>query len=512
MEPLNRNNFEDEWQRAFENASVSPPADMWDKIERELDRKKRRPFIFFLRPSGIAAGVAAALVLVLGGMWFLGKSNLTTETVISQNIPQTKQSDATQSTQTVIQADKNPAPSNDVLALAEANKVGVLQNSTTKNRISIKGNPNISDNVFENNSLATVAKVELKNNKEVALSIPQKITQNTYNQQVADNINNLITKTESKNTLVELHTLQSKGFTYFGSRYTLVRNKLAFAAEVNETEKIASNDSKFWLGIQSGVSPYDPNMKLGGLNTYALEAADAFATASSASPSSPNLGSNPTGNKQGNVVVSQPQNAIKSGVSFNTGFAFGYKIAKKWNIESGLRYLRGNSTLNSNTYAFQQSGYVNTFFADYLLQNSSSKVYTSAAPINTVVADVSQFDNRYEYLMIPMQLGYEIGLSKKLGLNLLAGISADIFLQNTITNDNSFVQEESIINNANKIYKPLNISGLGGMRASYLISKHWQASIGSSYQHALFSGINSSTNLQMQPRMFGINYGVNYRF
>jgi hypothetical protein len=97
-------------------------------------------------------------------------------------------------------------------------------------------------------------------------------------------------------------------------------------------------------------------------------------------------------------------------------------------------------------------------------------------------------------------------------LNLLAGVSADIFLQNTITNDNSFLQEKSVISNANNIYKPLNISGLGGMRASYLISKHWQASIGSSYQHALFSGIKSSTTLQMRPKMFGVNYGVNYRF
>jgi Outer membrane protein beta-barrel domain len=208
-------------------------------------------------------------------------------------------------------------------------------------------------------------------------------------------------------------------------------------------------------------------------------------------------------------MVSQPQNAIRSGIGINTGVAMGYKISKKWNFESGIRYLRGNSTLNSNTYAFQQNGYVNTFFADYLLQNSANQDMQFA---NTVVADASQFGNRYEYLMIPMQVGYEIGLSKKVALNILAGVSTDIFLQNTIINDNSIVQEKSTINTSSNIYKPLNLSGLGGVRASYLISKHWQLNLGSSYQHSLFSGINNSTALQMRLKMFGLNYGLNYRF
>jgi hypothetical protein len=216
------------------------------------------------------------------------------------------------------------------------------------------------------------------------------------------------------------------------------------------------------------------------------------------------------GEPVGTVAVSQPQNAIRSGIGINTGFSFGYKVAKKWNIESGIRYLRGNSTLQSNTYAFQQNGYATTFLTDYLLQNSGSIATKNA--INTVVADASQFSNRYEYLMIPMQLGYEISLSKKLGLNILAGISTDIFLQNMIANDNTFIQEKSIINNKNNVYKPLNISSLSGVRASYLLSKHWQVNIGGSYQYSLFSGINSATALQMRLRMLGISYGLNYRF
>jgi hypothetical protein len=147
------------------------------------------------------------------------------------------------------------------------------------------------------------------------------------------------------------------------------------------------------------------------------------------------------------------------------------------------------------------------------MQNvANQSVKITNVQINTVIADASQFGNRYEYLMIPLQIGYEIGISKKLALNILAGISTDIFLQNTIINDNSIVQEKSTFNTSSDVYKPLNLSGLGGVRASYLISKHWQLNLGSTYQHSLFSGINNSTALQMYLKMYGLNYGLNYRF
>jgi Outer membrane protein beta-barrel domain len=521
MEPLRQNNFEEEWQRAFENASISPPVDMWDKIEEELERKKRRPFLFILRPSVIASGVAAALILVLGGLFFLNRNNIETQKGIAQNKPKINQTTAPAT------AIKNPK-TEELVAEAPNSKPNISNNATLASvekptqftdNFSLKSNVNKlhsnkvksqnSSSLFEKPTLAAMAKVEENGNNGISES-KSIVVQNTENQLVISEGNDDLAS-DFRNSFSDLNTLKAKEYVSFGSSRTLNRNKLVFDSEMPETQAIASNESKFWVGIQSGVSPFDPNMQLGGLNTYALQAADEFAKASN-SPSTPNMGA-VAGQPSGPVVVSQPQNAIKSGVGTNTGFAFGYKVAKKWNIESGVRYLRGNSTLQSNTYAFQQNGYVNTFLADYLLQNSSNSMASIAQnPINTVVADASQFNNRYEYLMIPMQLGYEIGLSKKLGLNILAGISTDIFLQNTIANDNTFVQEKSTINSANNIYRPLNISGLGGVRASYLVSKHWQVNIGSSYQHSLFSGINSSTDLQMRLRMFGVNYGLNYRF
>lgn len=521
MESEKPNSFEQEWQKAFNDASFSPPSDMWDRIERELEEKKRRPFLFFMRPSVISAGVAAALILVLGGIFYLNKNssdktNLAENTSLKAN---TKKTTLKTTSNTGLEANINiqdkTSTTTQPTESSSTESQSTNRNGVTNTALAFTGNtPTTKNSVSRTKSIAGSTEKYTQNN----LNSMDNFEQNSnipstpfVNKEISNE--SVVLAENNTEAVFNLNLLKKKEYQYFGSRYTLYRNKLAFDNNIEEAPILASNDSKFWVGVQSGVAPFDPNMKLNGLNAVAFQQAEAFAQTSNNMPSNPNLGAMPsTGDKQGNVVVSQPQNAIKAGVGTNTGIAFGYKIAKKWNLESGIRYLRGNSTLQTNTYNFQQNGYANTFLGDYLLQNSSNAMKVSNSATNTVVADASQFGNRYEYLMIPMQLGYEIGLTKKLGLNLLAGVSADVFLQNIITNDNSILQEKSIINSSNNVYKPLNMSGLGGIRANYLINKHWQAILGSSFQQSLFSGINSSTVLQMRLKIFGLNYGVNYRF
>lgn len=494
MEVQKPNNFEDEWRRVFEDASVPPSDALWGKIESELDKKKKRPFLFFLRPSLIATGLAAALVVVLGGILFFNKE-ATPPT--AQNNP----ANTDTRTATVI-----PAPSQEATTLADNSSATqtLAQRSAQDNSFKTAKTSPDEANRMPNRSVKTALLAEVTTHN--GLAAKGNNTNELSSSVISALVPNKTETDETKSLIAGLDRIEGKKYRYFGSRYTMNRNKLAFDAEqYEETDEktLASNDSKFWVGVQSGVAPFDPNMKLSGLNTRAYSAANEYAQNSMLAPGSTDKTS----------LVSKPQNAIKSGIAVNNGIAVGYQLSKKWHLESGIRYLQGNSTLETNTYAFQNSGYVNTFLADYLLQNSAKDYVSIGSNLtNTVVADAAKFGNRYQYLMIPMQMGYKIGLTKNLGLNLLAGISTDIFLQNSISTDNGLVKNTNTINSDSKIYKPVNFSGLGGLRANYMISKHWQANIGTSYQRALFSGISSSTDLNMKLQMFGINYGVNYRF
>ncbi|HEY1056329.1 MAG TPA: hypothetical protein VGE24_14380 [Emticicia sp.] len=514
MEFQKQNNFEEEWWKAFDNASVPPSDELWGRIESELDKKKKRsPFLFFLKPSFMATGLAAALALVLGGILFFNREVKTSD--VAQGSAKPAQGDTRVNAP---ESDNTPkitaTPTEGQTALASADT-----SPNAGNIVSRSAQTKASTQPIIIGSESTVPlnarKIELRNTDlpVIALNQPTITSNNTATiptsvENTGQNKESLaITPAiadDSKSTLANVGNIEGKKYRYFGSRYTMNRNKLAFDAEAlenTETADLASHKSKVWVGLQSGVAPFDPNMKFGSLNSMAYSSANEYAQLANGSAASPDK----------NVQVSRPQNAIKAGLAINSGIAVGYKIAKKWSVESGIKYLRGNSTLETNTYAFQNNGYVNTFLGDYLLQNSA-KDYAFAGASNTVVADASQFGNRYEYLMVPMQVGYEIGLTKKLGLNVLAGISTDIFLQNSIFTDNGLVRGKNTISSDSKIYKPVNFSGLGGVRASYMLSKHWQANIGTSYQRALFSGMNSSVDLNMRLQMFGINYGFNYRF
>jgi hypothetical protein len=509
MEFQKQNNFEDEWRKAFEDASVPPSDELWGRIESELDNKKKRsPFLFFLKPSFIATGLAAALALVLGGILFFNRG-AKTNVDVAQNPTQSKDTPiATQPTNT--KAPKETASTGQEL-VASAETLSKNSTKGEKAKVNTKSGFANTSNIASVNARSTESRIN--NLPIVAVNPPITVADNTNisttnpDNTIKDAIAPIKAEalTDTKVALASVESLDGKKYRYLGSRYTMNRNKLAFDAESlenTENTALASNESRVWVGLQSGVAPFDPNMKFGNLNNLAYSSANEYAQLANGSVASP-------GNKD--VQVSRPQNDIKAGLAINSGVAVGYKIAKKWHIESGVRYLRGNSTLETNTYSFQNNGYVNTFLGDYFLQNSA-KDYSMVGNSNTVVADASKFSNRYEYLMVPMQVGYEIGITKKLGLNLLAGFSTDIFLQNSIFTDNGLVRGKNTISNDSKIYKPVNFSGLGGLRANYLISKHWQANIGTSYQRALFSGMNSSVDLNMRLQMFGINYGFNYRF
>jgi hypothetical protein len=527
MESNNQHTFEQEWQKAFKNASTPPPEHLWENIERELDKKdSKRPFLFYLHPSYMGAGIAAALFIALGGiLYFYNQEHFRTE--LAQN--------------NIIK--KNNQPSNEVNNQIKTNssKKTVTDNSIIFEENKQKNNQNTKSNI--DNALVIPAITSFKNHSPDANAIKGQPIADTFNKTEIAQIENAIesqpiadtfNKTEVskslpsdisevallnlKNELASLRAIESIAYQPLGNRFILTRPMLLYdynspISDDNKTESLASNDSKFWIGLESGRGAFNPNMKLNELNTIAIKQADDYASNRSIdndniaglNPNYPTISQIQTNQ----IIVTKPLNAIQSGIASNVSVLFGYKIHKKFSLESGIRYLKGNTTLVSNTFAIGESNnYTNLFFIDYLAQINSKDSDKS----NAFVADISQVNNRYEYLLIPLQVGYGLSISKKTRLDILGGFSADIFVNNIIESDNTNFVKEATFNNQSNTYKPLNISGLGSLRFNYLFDKHWQINLGASAQKALVSGINNNTNLYMKMQVWGINYGLSYRF
>jgi hypothetical protein len=112
-------------------------------------------------------------------------------------------------------------------------------------------------------------------------------------------------------------------------------------------------------------------------------------------------------------------------------------------------------------------------------------------------------------LSLPLQLAYEIPLLNKLNLEITGGVSADMFLQNTLQSE---MTDVASLNARNSVFRTLGVSGLGGVRINYLLDEKWELIIGSAFQQALVSNFESGSSAQLRPQMLGINYGVNYHF
>jgi uncharacterized protein HemX len=74
MDPSEINNFEDQWRKAFKEASEAPPQSVWEGIEARLDEGNKRGLILPLwwQSSKVwyAAASIAAILMVGGGIWY----------------------------------------------------------------------------------------------------------------------------------------------------------------------------------------------------------------------------------------------------------------------------------------------------------------------------------------------------------------------------------------------------------------------------------------------------------
>lgn len=494
-----QHHFEKQWQNVFADASVKPSPQIWNNIEEELDKDRRRPVFFLLRPSYLVGGIAALLLMIWGGVVLINKppdpqrehsviaEKKSDSNSRSSELANSKDLDAKKYSTNPINVNKDSKEliaknSEKVDLMNNRNVIASLQLEREEGGVMLDGQKLIDDLNTQNNNV-----------------VVNQNTTNSNNSQITDNQLLITQNSENNRNLLNANLLNSKGFEQYKNRFQ-PRKYLIYESSEIEEEIIAQNESKFWVGVQSGVSPFNPNLNLGNIQTSASAQAAEFAKSANqitinATPTNPNT----TATDRNFITVGMPKNQIRSGIATNFGFAAGYQLNKKWSIESGLRYFNGNSNLFSNTYSINETtGQVNAYFADYVANKSAG----------TIVADAEFYNNRYQYLMIPMQAGYQIPVRKNLNMSLLAGFSTDIFLQNVISSAGSFVSESKVNHG---VYRTLNLSGLGGIRANYLLNKHLQANMGFNYQQAIFSGFKAD-NLNMRYRLFGLQYGLNYRF
>lgn len=229
---------------------------------------------------------------------------------------------------------------------------------------------------------------------------------------------------------------------------------------------------KLWASVGMGAGTFNPSSTPSNSRMNALSDATSAGLATS----------NPT-----------------SGTSYSVGVSVAGKVSKRMVLQGGISYLNQNSTYTSST----ASG-TNASLSDYAsISKDEMQQVTVTSPY--------QLNNNLQYISIPLQAGY-ILIDRTLGLQVNGGISTDVFFRNTLTPENSDLDEVSQGGGSDSPYRTMNFSGLLGTELSYKMGDHYRIAVNPGMRYALNSIYKNEIAAEVSPITFDVALRVRYVF
>lgn len=470
--------FEDQWKDALGDASQTPPPEIWERVEAELNRKKSR-FLIWKNPVRrgpiILSGVAAAVILVLGTLFFI---NYTThERGVSRKAGRPA----------VTQEPEGRSPEQGV-----ASSVSVEEEYERPANRPVTPAPVVSGRSREEQASLTVHALAMSSVKEVS-------PDNKRNEEQTSLPENALSTDRA--TSAKENAIAAAYDPLLPLPYREMQAYAPYPPMQVETDYAVSRESKKekkgWMGVVASNAPFNPNFSTPEFQRQAM-----MAVQNSNAFLSFDKGAGAALGDYSNSSRNDAQSSFKRGQSMSFGLIFGRRLKKKLSLESGLKFTRATATHTSNVYAVDKAtGETESFsYANYV---------SSSARMSDVLISVNGTSHySYHFLSVPLLLNYEVLNIGKLNLNAVGGVSSEFLLSGTVVNSK---QNEQNFNAGNSNFRPVNIAGVGGLRLSYPVTTLLDINLGGMYQHFLTSGLQKNTDATFRPSMLGVNLGLSVR-
>ena len=214
------------------------------------------------------------------------------------------------------------------------------------------------------------------------------------------------------------------------------------------------------------------------------------------------------------------QSGVGHAVAFQAGI--GIPLGKRWSVETGVGYLTGrNNVLSpariSSSMSAVNAGATDNLYTDLLTRSggqsgmangfADQRSYdkTAANQAADYLSAQQVLSNSYEFVQVPVQVGYELRPRRKFGLSLLTGLVSNWFVRNTVA-------ETITVKPGDGVYRPVTMAGTAGMRLRYRPDANWSASVAGTFQHSLQSLTKSDVGLQVNPQQIGLSFSVDRHF
>ena len=455
-----KKNIDRLFQEKFKDYEVFPEPIVWKNIEKQLrNQKKRRIIPLWLRFAGAAAII---LMLVSTGFWIFDQDNNLENKPNEIIISNTDVDASTDSEKNDLDKEKKSIDTDQISGFNEENLISTSNQQYYKSKSNeVKISEGLKSEIEEANTFAAETEDVIANTETV--------TEKSISLEEISNETNVILE-------------EDKALVAFGENDEVKEDEkmdlLEEMSKLNDNEEIAEAKTKKW-SVGSIIAPVYYN------------------TFSNGSPIDPSLTNN---NKEGEGSVSY-------------GLKLNYKLSNKLSLQSGINtvelgYVTENvSALLSSSLLDGSDTNINTNIDDVSVATVSTLSQNSDAFSQRSSIDQNgSLDQNFSYVEIPLEAKYNI-LQKKLGVNIVGGISTYLLYQNKVT-INSF-GKSTILGEASNL-NSLNFSGNLGLDFDYNISKKIYINVSPmlKYQFNTFSENAGG----FQPYYFGVYTGLNFRF
>lgn len=527
MDELEKKIPADMWRKTFDEAAEAPPSRVWDAIERQLDESTSTKIIPLWvtglassRPLLWGTGLAASIALLLVGWWALHTPTGSKQFGVSGK-RQTAMMSVTPKatvpkTPSAYEVQKHPVRP---LELATTSSTPVAKRDTKPtHKSSVSPLESQSDGSLPQLAVASLNKIAvsgaLAGLPSGGSALPTKTVSSLMNSPGgANHIAAASFVQEDRGSLTarnfeQLKMLRGKPIRLheFGHIYRIVWFRPSEVTAQPEVSTSTQKSRAFWTSASVMPGAFNPvvSVQMASLANAGVTKNTSIAT----------------GAYQAQSVTS------RANFSIAYQFTAGMLLNKRWSVETGVGFLAGRSTVDTpaqlsangivasndirttsrNLYvdALRNSGAGGT--KSVSLDQANFANYGFAQPTSTYSSQTRQvLTNDYQFVQVPVQVGYQLRPRKRLSLAVLGGIISNIFVRNTVDN-------ELIVTKKDEIYRPVSFAAIVGARFRYQPSTQWSASLAGIYQPSIGLVTLAHSQVQSQPNTAGMTLAVDYHF
>ncbi|WP_165824007.1 outer membrane beta-barrel protein [Pseudochryseolinea flava] len=203
------------------------------------------------------------------------------------------------------------------------------------------------------------------------------------------------------------------------------------------------------------------------------------------------------------------QQAKANGTAYTVGLSLGTKIAERWVVQGGVNYMSQSSDYTASGVIGAADNSSFTVATVQQLDQMFSAENKSVANAKYVPTATYGITSSLEFISVPVQAGYLV-VNKKIGVQVNAGVSTDLFLQNTLSANGDGIEESTQGSGDASPYRTVNFSGLFGTEFSYRLGDHYRLALNPGIRYPLNSIYKSEIGIEASPLTFDV--GVKFRY